>query len=127
MFHILCLIKTRIHHPSTNVHKFINSSKYSYISIHDGHGLMMMYDIDMHLDSFDTITSDGLKYIRTTFIINTQKKHIVCMYRAHSCLISTFLNNLQTITQQSPEHCPIIIMGDFNVDIIKENDQPKNK
>ncbi len=73
MFHVLCLIKTRIHHASTNVHKFINSSKYSYISIYDGHGLMMMYNIDMDLDSVDTITSDGLEYI-TTFNINTQKK-----------------------------------------------------
>jgi hypothetical protein len=36
-------------------------SKYSYISIHDGHGLMMMYDIHMHLDSFNTIISDGSK------------------------------------------------------------------
>ncbi len=35
MFHILCLIKTKIHHGSTDVHKFINSSKYSYISIHE--------------------------------------------------------------------------------------------
>jgi hypothetical protein len=31
MFQILCFIKTRIHHASTNVHKFINSSKYSYM------------------------------------------------------------------------------------------------
>jgi hypothetical protein len=44
MFHILCLVKTKIHHASIDVHKFINSLKYSYISIHDGHGLMMMYD-----------------------------------------------------------------------------------
>ncbi len=63
MFHILYFIETRIHHASTNVHKIINSSKYSYISIHDDHGLMMMYDMDMHLDSFDTIINDGLKYI----------------------------------------------------------------
>jgi hypothetical protein len=45
MFHILCLAETKIHHASIVVHKFINSSKYLYISIHDGHGLMMMYDI----------------------------------------------------------------------------------
>jgi hypothetical protein len=77
MFHILCLIETIIHQASTNVHKFINSSKYSYISIHDGHGLMMMYDIEMHSNSFDTITSDGLKYITTTFNINTQKENIL--------------------------------------------------
>jgi hypothetical protein len=73
MFHVLCLIEIRIHYASTNVHKFINSSKYAYISIHDGHGLMMMYDIDMHLNSFDTISSDALKYITITFNINTQK------------------------------------------------------
>ncbi len=36
-FHILCFIETRIHHASIDLHKFINSSKYSYISIHDGH------------------------------------------------------------------------------------------
>jgi len=67
----------RIHHASINVHKFINSLKYSYISIHDGHMLMMMYDIHMHLDSFNSIISDGLEYITTTFNINTQKENIL--------------------------------------------------
>jgi hypothetical protein len=70
MSHILCLIEKIIHNASTNVHKFINSSKYSYILINDGHGLMMMYDIHMHLDSFNTITSKGSKYI-TIFNTNT--------------------------------------------------------
>jgi hypothetical protein len=92
MSHILCLIEIRIHHALKNVHKFINSFKHSYISIHDGHGLMMMYDIHMHLDSFNTIFNDGSKYI-TTFNTNTQKViHIVCVYRIHSCSISTFIN-----------------------------------
>jgi hypothetical protein len=37
-----------------------------------------MYDIHMHLDSFNTITNDGLKCIATTFNINTWKAiHIV--------------------------------------------------
>ncbi len=49
------------------------------------------------------------------------------MYRAHSCSISTFLNKLQTVIQQSFEHCPIIIMGDFYVDILKDNNQARNK
>jgi hypothetical protein len=68
MFHILCFIETKIHHPSIDVHKFINSLKYLYISIHDGHGLMMMYDIHMHLNSFNSILSDVSKYIVTTFL-----------------------------------------------------------
>jgi hypothetical protein len=76
MYHIFCLIETKIHRAS-NVYKFINSSKYSYISIHDGHGLMMLYDIHMHLDSFNSITNDGLQYIVTTFNINTRKQYIL--------------------------------------------------
>ncbi len=85
--------------------KFINSSKYTYISIRDGHGLMMTYDIHMHLDSFNTIISDGSKYISTILNINARKAiHIVCVYKAHSSSISTFLNNLQTIIQHSPKH-----------------------
>ncbi len=36
-------------------------------------------------------------------------------------------NNLQSIIQQFLEHCPIIIMVDFNVDIPKDNNQVKNK
>jgi hypothetical protein len=67
------------------MHKFINSSKYSYISIHDGHGLMIMYDIHMHLDSFNIITNNGLLYITSIFNINTQKKYIlyVCIKLIH--------------------------------------------
>ncbi len=81
MSHILCFIETIIHHASINVHKFINSSKYSYIAIHDGHGLMMMHDIHMHLYSFNTIINDG-----SIFNINTRITiHIICVYKVHSC------------------------------------------
>jgi hypothetical protein len=73
MFHILCLIETIIHHALINVHKFINSLKYSYIFVHDGQGLMMMYDTYMHLNSFKIIMSDGSKYI--TYM----EKNIYCM------------------------------------------------
>jgi len=85
MSHILFLIETKIHDASTYVHNFINSSKYSYISIHDGNELMMMYDIHMHLDSFNTTISDGSKYV---IICNTNTWkiiYIVCVYIAHSC------------------------------------------
>jgi hypothetical protein len=128
MSHILCFIKTRIHHASTYVHKFINSSKYSYISIHDGHGLVTMYDLHMHLNSFNIIINDGSKFITTIFNINMWKViHIVYVYKVHSCSISTFFNNVQTIIQQSPKNCPIIIMGNFYVDILKDNNWAKSK
>jgi hypothetical protein len=35
---------------------------------------MMMYDIHMHLDSFNIITNDDLKYIVVIFNINIWKK-----------------------------------------------------
>jgi hypothetical protein len=89
---ILCFIKTQIHHTSIDVHKFINSSKYSYVSIHDGRGLMMMYDIHMHLDSLNVTTNNSPKHITIIFNSNTQKEiHIVCVYKAHSFSIFTFL------------------------------------
>jgi exonuclease III len=126
MFYILCLIEPIIHNALRDVYKFINLSKYSYISIYDGHGLMMKYDIHMHLDSFNTITNDSSKYITATFNTNTQNAiYIICVYKAHSCSKFTFLNNLQIIIQQFLKYCPIIIMGDFNVDILKNNNQPK--
>jgi Tat protein secretion system quality control protein TatD with DNase activity len=71
---------------------------------------MMMYDIHMHLDSLNTITSDGSEYIMTIFNTNTQKTiNIVCVYRAHSCSISTkkkqkllyFMGNFQLKSQFS--------------------------
>jgi len=85
MFHILCLIKTQIHHTLIDVHKFINVFKYSYVSIHDGHGLMMMYDIHMHLDSLNVTTNNNSKHITITFNSNTQKKYIlyVCIKLIH--------------------------------------------
>jgi hypothetical protein len=77
-FKISCFIETRIHHALIDVHKFINSSKYSYISIHDGHGLIMMYDIHMQLNYFNTIISDYLKYI-TMFNIFKKNTHCMCV------------------------------------------------
>jgi hypothetical protein len=89
MVHILCLIKTRIHHASINVHKFVNLSKYSYISIHDGHGLLMTYDIHMHLYFFNTIINDGSEYI-TTFNINT-RKNTYCICISNSFMFSFYI------------------------------------
>jgi hypothetical protein len=59
----------------------------------------MMYDIHMHFNLFNP-TSDGSKYITTTFNVNTQKDiHIVCVYKVHSRLVSIFLNDFKTIIQ----------------------------
>jgi hypothetical protein len=45
---------------SNDMQKFINTSKYSYISIYDGHGLMVMYNMQMLLHSYDKTLCNGL-------------------------------------------------------------------
>jgi hypothetical protein len=87
-----------------------------------------MYDIHVHLDSFNIIINDVLEYITITFNTNKWKAIYilyVCIVHIHVQILHS--NNFQTINQQSPKHCPIIIMEDFNVDILKYYNQPKKK
>ncbi len=113
--HVLCILETRIQ-SSNDVHNFINTSKYSYISIYNGHGLIMMYNTQMLLHSYYTTTCNGSEYISTTFNIRTQRAiHIICVYRNHSSLISMFLNTLEALIQKSLNDCPFIVLGDFNI------------
>lgn len=53
--------------------------------------------------------------------------HIVHVYRPHSCSIFKNLNNFQVIIKHFPKHYPIIILVDFNIDILKNNNDAKNK
>ncbi len=78
-----CLIETNNKPCKIVVQKFINSSKYSYISIHDDHGLMMRYDTHMHLDSFNTTTNDGLKYVTLTYAQMIHKAILVTRCKRH--------------------------------------------
>jgi len=56
---------------------------------------MMIYDIYMHLDSFNKITSNGSEYLVTTFNINTRK----IMY--YMCVESSFMFNFYILKQSS--------------------------
>jgi len=54
-----------------NIHKFINISKYSYILIYDGYGLIMMYNTQLFLPSYNTTMCNKSKYKTITLnIIN---------------------------------------------------------
>lgn len=56
---------------------YIYITKYSYLSIYDDHGLMMICDIHMHFNYYITKTNNGLKYVSTIFNTN---------YLYHMCL-----------------------------------------
>ncbi len=94
--HVLCILETKIQ-SSNDVQNFINISKYSYISIYDGHDLIMMYNTQMLLHSYYT-TCNGSKYILATFNIRIWRAiHIICVYRSHSFVISMFFNTLEAL------------------------------
>ena len=76
----------------------------------------------MHLNDFLIKITNGSDYIATTFNKNTiEALYIICIYKAHSCSLPTFLNPLETLIQTSPEQYPTIILGDFNVDVLENN------
>jgi len=43
------------------------------------------------------------------------------------CLISIFLNTLEAFIQKSPNDCPFIFLGDFNIDILDNSNRKNNK
>jgi endonuclease/exonuclease/phosphatase family metal-dependent hydrolase len=86
-----------------------------------------MYNAKMLLDSYYT-TCNGSEYILVTFNIRTWKMiHIIRVYKSHFSFISMFLNTLEVLIQKSPNDCPLIVLGDFNIDILNVNNHKKNK
>ncbi len=87
--HVLCILETRIQ-SWNDVHNFINTSKYTYISIYDGHGLIMMYNAKMLLDLY--YMCNWSEYISVPFNIKIWTTiHIIYVYKSHFSLISMFL------------------------------------
>jgi len=69
----------------------------------------------------------GTEFITTTFNTNTGKAiHVIAIYKPSTLLFSTFINQLQMLLDVMPTYCPIVIMGDFNIDMFDQNStQPK--
>ncbi len=43
--------------------------------------------------------------------------HIICVkYKSHFSLTSMFLNIFEAFIQKSPNDCPLIVLGHFNID-----------
>jgi hypothetical protein len=86
----------------THTHTFMNMSTYFYITIHNGHGMKMMYDTHILLCSYNKKTCNGFEFVLVTFNIKTRKMiHIICVYRYYSCSIFAFLSNPETFIQSS--------------------------
>ncbi len=90
--------------------------------------MIMMYNTQMLLHSYYTPTCNGSENISTTFNIRTWRAiHIICVYRSHSSLISMFYYILEALIQKSPNDCPFIVLGNFNIDILDDSNHENNK
>jgi exonuclease III len=121
--HILCFQETKIN-QANNIGKYIDTSRYNYIHNYDKHGILMMYERQMICASYQTRVNNGSEFIATSFNLGTHNAiYVITVYRAHSTKITLFLENLDQLIIEVPIECPIVILGDFNIDVSKDTTQ----
>ncbi len=80
-----------------------------------------MYDRSIVLDSCEFVTMCRSKFIVASFNTNTRRAvHIIVVYKPPSLSLTFFLSTLQELISKSPTICSIVVLGDFNVDVLKK-------
>jgi hypothetical protein len=87
-----------------------------------------MYDNFTTLSSHENFTSLGVEYIAATFNANTRKAiHIIAIYIPSTLSLSMFIIHLQKFLDLMPISCPMIIVGNFNIDMFDQNSTQPNE
>jgi exonuclease III len=121
--HILCFQETKIN-QANNIGKYIDTSRYNYIHNYDKHGILMIYERQMICASYQTRVNNSSEFIAASFNLGTRNAiYVIIVYRAHSTKITLFLENLDQLIIEVPIECPIVILGDFNIDVSKDTTQ----
>jgi hypothetical protein len=108
-------------------HPYANHPKYTSIEIYGSQRTMLLYDITIILDSSESIINYGAEFIVATFHKTTRQAiHIIAVYKLPSSLLMTFLSTLQKLISKSSTICPIIILSDFNVDVLQKKLQKQH-
>jgi hypothetical protein len=95
----------------------IDTRTHSMISVNGRNGTMIIYDNFTTLSSHETFTSFKVEYIATTFNANTRKIiHIITIYKLSTLSLSMFIIHLQTFLNLMSISCPMIIIGNFNIE-----------
>ncbi len=107
----------------------IDTKAHSMINVNGRNGTMIIYDnFVTTLSSHETFKSLGVGYIAATFNANTRKAiHIITIYRPSILLLSMFIIHLQISLDLMPISCPMIIIGDFNINIFDQNSTQPNE
>ncbi len=106
----------------------IDTKTHSMISVNGWNGTMVIYDNFTTLSWDETFTSLGSKYIAATFNANTRKViHIITIYSPSTLSLLMFIIHLQKFLDLMPILCPMIIIGDFNIDMFDQNSTQTNQ
>jgi exonuclease III len=98
------------------------------INVNGRNGTMIIYDNFTTLSSHETLTSLRAKYIATTFNANTRKAiHIITIYKPSTLSLSMFIIHFQKFLDLMPISHPMIIIGDFNINIFDQNSTQQNE
>jgi len=85
---------------------------------------MVLYDDNVLLTKKTIITNSGVEFIPALFNDNTQEAlYIIAIYKPPKMQVSHFNSIIKNIIQKLLSHCPIIIIGDFNIDFLTETNQ----
>jgi len=127
--HILCFNETHFKTLTFNKRSLnIDTRTHSMISVNGWNGTMIIYDNFTTLSSHETFTSLRAKYIVATFTTNTRKAiHIIAIYKPSTLSLSMFIIHLQIFLDLMPISHPMIIIGDFNINIFDQNSTQPNE
>ncbi len=101
------------------------SKKLNIISSYDEHGIMVLYDEMVTLTQTNLLTNDAIEFIIALFNESTwEALYLIVAYKSHKMQVNNyFCCILETIIKQMPSNVPMIIIRDFNVDILTETCQ----
>ncbi len=106
----------------------INTTTHSTISVDGWNVTMIIYDNFTTLSSHETFAYLGVEYIATTFNVNTRKAiHVITIYKPSTLTLSMFLVHFQQFLDVMPTSCSIVIIGDFNIDMLDQNSTQPNE
>jgi hypothetical protein len=106
----------------------IDARTHSTISVNRQNGTMIIYDNFTNLSSHKTFISLRAEYIATTFNANTRMViHIITIYKPSTLSLLVFIIHLQKFLDLMPISCPMIIIGDFNIDMLDQNSTQLNE
>ena len=103
--------------------------RYKYIHNYGGHGILLLYEHHINCASLYTMNYNGSEFIAASFNLSTRNAiYVITTYCVHSTNITLFEDHLHELVNKAPLECPIIILGDFYVDISHDSIQHyKNK